>query len=230
MGLTRSICARFLRLSAARARTFAAGFVAILTLVAPVPVKAHPHVFITAKSDLVYDAGGSLTGVRQHWTFDESYSAFAVQGLDARKDGKYTREDLQALAKVNIESLAEYDYFSYGKSSGVKLEFGQPVDYWLEYAGERLTLNFTLPLRAPVSSRTLTYQVYDPTYFVAFSFENRDAVTLVGAKPGCTVTLKQPPRFDTGSTKTLSEDFFNQLSAGSDYGAGQADRALVACP
>ena len=199
-------------------------------LLASGPARAHPHVFISARSELVYDATGSFVAVKQHWTFDESYSAFAVQGLDAKKDGKYSREDLAGLAKVNIESLAEYDYFSTGKSAGVKLEFSQPVDYWLDYANEKLTLNFTLPLRAPVSSRTLTYQVYDPTYFVAFSFENREAVTLVGAKPGCTVTLKQPPKFDTGSTKTLSEDFFNQLSAGADYGAGQADRAVVACP
>ena len=194
------------------------------------PAHAHPHVFITAKSELVYDASGSFTAVKQHWTFDDAYSSFAVQGLDSKKDGKYTREDLAGLAKINVESLAEFDYFSFGKSSGKKLEFTQPEDYWLDYADGKLTLNFTLPLKAPVSSRTLTYQVYDPTYFVAFGFDGANAVTLAGAKPGCSVTLKAPPKFDSGGTKSLSEDFFNQLSSGSDFGAGQADRALVTCP
>ena len=190
----------------------------------------HPHVFILAKSELVYDGSGNFTGVRQHWTFDESYSAFAVQGLDAKKDGKYTREDLTSLAKVNIESLAEYDYFSFGKSSGKKLEFGQPENYWLDYADGKLTLNFTLPIKSPVSGRTLTFQVYDPSYFVSFAFNGPQAVTLQGAAPGCSVSIKSPPRFETGASKNLSEEFFSQLSSSSDYGAGQADRALVACP
>ena len=56
------------------------------------------------------------------------------------------------------------------------------------------------------------------------------AVTLQVAAAGCTVSIKAPPRFDTGASKNLSEEFFSQLSASSDYGAGQADRALVACP
>jgi len=195
------------------------------------PAAAHPHVFVSARSDLVFDETGALTGVKQHWTFDESYSAFAVQGLDSKHDGKPTREDLQGLAKVNVESLAEYAYFTSGKTSGRPLEFGEPADYWLDFADQKLTLNFTLPLKTPVSARTLTYRVYDPTYFVSFTFAEQDPVRLIGAKPGCTVSIKKPPSFATSSSGSLSEHFFNQLGAsGSDYGAGFADHALVACP
>jgi ABC-type uncharacterized transport system substrate-binding protein len=191
---------------------------------------AHPHVSVQAQSELVYDASANLTGVRHHWTFDESFSTFAVQGLDSKKDGKYTREDLADLAKTNVESLSEFGYFSSGKSSGKKLEFNDPKDQWLEFTNKKLTLHFFLPLKAPISGRTVTFEVYDPTYYVDFSFIEANPVTLSGAPAACTVTIKKPPQLDTAKSKNLSEDFFAQMSASSNYGAGFATHALVVCP
>ena len=43
---------------------------------------AHPHVWVTMKSEIVYAPDGSITGVRHAWTFDDMFSAFAVQGLE----------------------------------------------------------------------------------------------------------------------------------------------------
>jgi ABC-type uncharacterized transport system substrate-binding protein len=191
---------------------------------------AHPHVTVQAQSELIYDASANLTGVRHHWTFDENFSTFAVQGLDSKKDGKYTREDLADLAKTNVESLNEFGFFSSGKSSGKKLEFSDPKDQWLEFTNKKLTLHFFLPLKAPVSGKTVTFEVYDPTYYVDFSFIEANPVTLSGAPAACTVTLKKPPQLDAAKSKNLSEDFFAQMSASSNYGAGFATHALVVCP
>ncbi|HZD61672.1 MAG TPA: DUF1007 family protein, partial [Xanthobacteraceae bacterium] len=73
---------------------------------------AHPHVWITVKSELVYAPDGSVTGVRHAWTFDDMFSVFALQGLDSKKKGEYTREELAPLAEVNVTSLKEYDFFT----------------------------------------------------------------------------------------------------------------------
>jgi hypothetical protein len=54
-----------------------------------------------------------ITGIRQAWTFDEFYTAMAVEGLDTNKDGVYSKEELAPLAKVNVESLKEFDYFTF---------------------------------------------------------------------------------------------------------------------
>ena len=64
------------------------------------------------KSELVYAPDGSVTGVRHAWTFDDMFSAFATQGIDAKKKGEFTREELAPLAEVNVTSLKEYDYFT----------------------------------------------------------------------------------------------------------------------
>ncbi|MGA8356346.1 MAG: DUF1007 family protein, partial [Xanthobacteraceae bacterium] len=36
--------------------------------------EAHPHVWATIKTDLLYAADGSVSGVRHAWTFDDMFS------------------------------------------------------------------------------------------------------------------------------------------------------------
>ncbi len=50
--------------------------------------RAHPHVWITATSELLYAADGSITGVRHAWTFDDMFSAYALQGLQSQDQGR----------------------------------------------------------------------------------------------------------------------------------------------
>ena len=66
---------------------------------------AHPHVWATVRSEIVFGPDQKITGIRHAWTFDEFYTAMAVEGLDTDKDGTYSKEELAPLAKVNIESL-----------------------------------------------------------------------------------------------------------------------------
>ena len=58
-------------------------------------VQAHPHVWVTVETEVVFDEHKAITGFRHKWTFDEAYSAFAVEGRDINKDGKYDREELR---------------------------------------------------------------------------------------------------------------------------------------
>ena len=102
-------------------------------LAAVAPASAHPHVWVTVETTVLFE-NGSITGFRHKWTFDEFYTAMAVQGLDTNNDGIYSREELAELAKVNIEGLAEFGYFTHAKLGGASLAFAVPLDYWLDYA------------------------------------------------------------------------------------------------
>src|SRR5882724_9837841 len=132
---------------------------------------AHPHVWVTAQSEIVYDPGGRVTGVRQTWAFDDMFSSYATQGLDKDGDGKLSREELQPLAQTNVESLKEFDYFTRAKLGGKLLLFKAPVDYWLEETNKILILHFLLPLSSPQTQgqKPLAIDIYDPTYFVDFA-------------------------------------------------------------
>jgi ABC-type uncharacterized transport system substrate-binding protein len=190
---------------------------------------AHPHVWVTIRSEVVYAPDGSATGVRHHWTFDEMFSTFAVQGMDAKKPGGLTRADLAPLAEVNITSLREFDFFTYARADGKKTPFVDPTDYWLDMKDGVLTLNFTLPFKSPAKAKKLGIEIYDPTYFVDFSLDKEAAVSLVGAAADC--KLDSSGRRDSaGPQGKVSEDFFQNLDKSSSWGAQFANRISVTCP
>jgi ABC-type uncharacterized transport system substrate-binding protein len=210
-----------------------AGFVrcillSIAVLIASIGgASAHPHVFVTAKGKLVYGPNGALKEIRYAWTFDEMFSSFAAQGLDTNGDGKLSREELQPLAKENVDSLKEFAYFTVSPHGKKALEFGDPVDYWFEADDKNnLTLHFTLPVKNATKG-AVALEVYDPTYFVAFSLADDKPVSLEGAPSGCAVDAKTA---DGGAANNPSEAFFTQLQAGADYGAQFANRINVRCP
>src|SRR5216683_2535749 len=192
---------------------------------------AHPHVWVTVKSEIVYAPDGSVTGVRHAWTFDDMFSAFATQGLDQKTKGLFTREELAPLAEENAKGLKEFNYFTFAKADGKKTPFTDPVDYWFEYTNDVLTLHFMLPLKTPAKAQTLDVDVYDPTFFVAFSFADQDPVALAAAPPQCTFAFNRPPDMTSAAQgQPLGEAFFNQLDASANWGAQFASKISVKCP
>ncbi len=90
---------------------------------------AHPHVWATVRSEIVFGPDQKITGIRHAWTFDEFYTAMAVEGLDTDKDGTYSKEELAPLAKVNVESLKEFAISSSCVAvRGEAAAAGEPID------------------------------------------------------------------------------------------------------
>ena len=206
---------------------------AVALAAASVAAQAHPHVWVIIKSEVVYAPDGTVTGVRHAWTFDDMFSAFAVQGLERKSKSDPTREELAPLAEVNVGSLKEFDYFSYAKADGKKLQFSDPAagEYWLTYDDARLTLHFTLKLKTPVKAKALDLEVYDPSYFVDFTFEEKDPVKLAGAPAGCRVSAAKPQDENAAAqAKRLAELPRDAPNDGVNYGMLFANKIAVACP
>ncbi len=227
--------AKRLRVSHGRRRSRAmpgllriAGIVLASTLCCSL-AQAHPHVWVTMKSELIYAPDGRLSGIRHHWAFDDMYSTFAVQGLQGKVRGRLSREELAPLAKVNVESLKEYGYFTKVTADGKKVPLGDPLpDYWLDYQDPILTLNFTLPLQQPVKAKYVKIEIYDPTIFVDFTFAKEAPVN--GGPANCKVDVVLPQDLSAEQSQKLGEAFFNALSASSNWGAQFANKVLVNCP
>jgi ABC-type uncharacterized transport system substrate-binding protein len=194
---------------------------------------AHPHVWATVRSEIILDANRKLTGVRHAWTFDEFYTAMAVQGLDKDGDGKFSPEELKPLAQVNVESLKDFDYFTFvhvGEADNLPLK--APEDYSLDYDKGLLTLHFTLPLEKPLdlAGQDVRVDVYDPSFFVAFGFATEAPVKLSGSPvKGCTAEIEKPDPDTEEDAKALSEAFFSQLGPNSNFGSQFAQTVIVRC-
>jgi ABC-type uncharacterized transport system substrate-binding protein len=191
--------------------------------------QAHPHVWITAVSELLYAPDGSISGVRHAWTFDDMFSTYALQGIETKQKGVYSREELGSLAQTNVESLHEFAFFTFAKADGKKQKFNEPVDYYLEYKDTALTLHFTLPLKTPVKPKELVLEVFDPAFFIDFKLAEKDPVKLVGAPEGCQMKLQRPSDGTTSAQK-LNEETFMGDGANANYGAMFANKITVECP
>jgi ABC-type uncharacterized transport system substrate-binding protein len=202
-------------------------------VVAAAEANAHPHVWVTMKSEVVYAPDGSVVGVQHAWTFDDMFSAFATQGLESKKKGEFTREELKPLAEVNVKSLKDFDYFTFvhiGDADNLPLK--PPENYSLDYDKSLLTLHFTLPLQTPLDPRGKDVQVdvYDPSFFVAFGFATEAPVKLSGdAIKGCSAEIKKPDPESEEDAKALSEAFFSQLGPNSNFGSQFAQTVMVKC-
>ncbi|WP_444975122.1 DUF1007 family protein [Xanthobacter sp. TB0139] len=202
--------------------------VAGLVTGSPRPAAAHPHVWVVMRSELVYAPNGTLTGIRQSWTFDEAFSAFALQGLAKQADGTYGDDVLKPLAELNISSLKEFEYFVTAKTATSKIPLKDPVNYYLTYADDALTLHFTLPLTRPLSAHGMvSIDIYDPTYFIAFEFSPTRPVKLLDAPAGCAEKVMSPAK---QQTTQLSEAFFENLTQASSFSMQMADKIVVKCP
>ena len=192
--------------------------------------RAHPHVFVSAKAEVLYGSDGAVRALRHVWSFDEAYSAFITQGLDKNGDGRLSVEELAELAKVNMESLPEVGFFTVAKANGRPQEFGTPVDAGLVFENKILTLSYTLPLKTPaLANRSFGLEIGDPSYFVAFDIvDATDAVTVRDAPKGCIVRVQRPPKLAADVQQKLAQE---DITATPDMSGYQVTtRALVACP
>ncbi len=193
------------------------------------PASAHPHVWVTAKAEIVFAPDGKVTGVRHHWIFDEAYTAYVTQGLDKDGDSKLTPEELQGLADENAASLNEFDYFTVLKARGKPQAFDAPREARMSMDKTQVAMSFLLPLKAPVApSGAVSIEIEDPTFFVYFSLtEGQAAVSLANAPQGCVTSIAKAKPLDATMQQILQDEGAIQTQ---DIGIEYSNRAIIACP
>jgi nickel/cobalt exporter len=166
----------------------------VIWLAASAPALAHPHLFIDAKAVLLFDAEGRFTGMRHEWTFDEAFSSWSIQGLDANNDGVTSREEMQGLADEHMRGLADYSFYTFAGEGPTNLVFAYGHKPTLDYENSRTTLRFEVVLDQPYAiADALEVAVNDPEYYVAITFAGPTTVSAEGLPDRCSLSL-EPPR------------------------------------
>ncbi len=159
------------------------------------PVQAHPHAWIDLWIEVVFDSSGAITGLRETWLFDDFYSVYATEGMDEDGDGQPDKEPMAELVRQNIESLAEYDYFTKVWSGGTPVKLATVTEMSSEMRDGRLAMIYFVPFEQPVRTDIgeFVYSVYDPSYYTEMLHaEASDAITLQSAPEGCTHQVRTP--------------------------------------
>lgn len=197
------------------------------------PALAHPHVFADGHVFLEASSTRELLGVKNEWTFDAPFSSFAVTGLDKNHDGKLDAAELKPLAATSMGSLKEYHFFTWVTSKNAQMELGPPRDATYRFEHGRLTLTFTMPLKTPVPiDDDLKVEVFDPEYFVAYTFPEHGAVELTGKATGCQPQYIPPKPLDAKMMAQLAAvpiDQHDLPPALADAAVGLANIFTVKC-
>jgi len=182
------------------------------------PASAHPHVWVTVEATVLFDANQQITGLKEFWSFDKAYSEYALDGLEKDSAGNYTPAAYVALAKENMESLKDYNYFTEIYADGTKLETGPPEAAVVTRDDKTiLHLTYTMPLKQPLKAGAakLSFLIYDPEFYIAFAFAETDPIHLASGGPkGCAARI-EPPTGDPVKSKT--------------WGSAYAATVVVAC-
>ncbi len=202
---------------------------------AATPASAHPHVWITMRSDVVFNAKGDVSGIAVEWTFDDGYAQVALDGLDTNGDGVYSQSELEPLTSENLKSLKDYNYFVVPRVNDKVVAIGDPVDYGQIYSSGKLELHFTVPLSAPVNPHKVAFQykVYDPEFFIAMDYVEQDPVGIQGAMPqGCRLVVKpviSDQQLDQTRNMLSTKGTDWKPPEDEDFGGMFAQPALVIC-
>ncbi len=131
---------------------------------------AHPHNWIDLKTEFVLDNQGQLIEIKQHWLFDIYYST--VKLADIASEYKSQQEGLRYTAIDMAKNLQDYRYFSELKTSDQLVVLPMPKYSTLDKVvreGQQqlmLTMHFVLDTPIPTNDDTLSWRVFDPTYYI----------------------------------------------------------------
>jgi ABC-type uncharacterized transport system substrate-binding protein len=196
---------------------------------------AHPHLFATMQTALMITPDNKVKGLRVRWNFDDTYTKFSLEGLDANGNGTYEPEEIQPLTDENIKNLLESNYFTYAKQSGVDIPQVPVTVYGQAMENEKLTLWFELPFATPVDLKTAPFEVrvYDPDFFIAFDYTPEKPPQVEGKLPdGCVMDLKPlMSDEDIEKTRTMLADKPQDWKpeTPTDFGAMFAQPIVVTC-
>jgi ABC-type uncharacterized transport system substrate-binding protein len=199
------------------------------------PALAHPHVWIDMTTKVLFDKDGRVRGLGIHWVFDPFYSLFL--GLRVKELAKTEGKAAHATFVKNMVSrIKRHGYFTEATADKKRLDFASHEN---TSAGQikngkekgRFWVRFELKLKEAVDpkSKTFTYAVYDPTYYIEILHrERKPAYTMAGiAKDVCQAFLIKPK--PDAAAQTFAASLDKTESAGDGLGQLFAEKVTLQC-
>lgn len=201
-------------------------------LAASVAPRAHPHVFAEARLDVMVAPGGTVGSLRHVWRFDDLFSSTVLVEFDQNQDLKLDDAELEMVASVVHESLAEFGYFQLVTRDGKEVTMKAPDRLMATFEDNQLIILFeSEPAEDLPLAGTVDFGVYDPTFYTAIDFVDDTAMVVEELPDGCerSVVRPDPDEAIAQNQQTLTEAFFDD-PGGNDMSKLFATRLELTCP
>ncbi len=196
---------------------------------------AHPHVWIDMTTKVLFDKNGRVRGLGIHWVFDPFYSMFLslrVKEL-AKTKGKAAHA---TFVRNMVGRIKRHGYFTEATADKKRLDFagsGNTSAGQIKDGKEKglFWVRFELNLKEPVDpkSKTFTYAVYDPTYYIEILHrERKPAYTMDGVSKDVCKAILIKPKPDAAAV-TFAASLDKTESAGDGLGQLFAEKVILHC-
>ncbi len=170
-------------------------FILMFGLLSPQFAFAHFHYELPLETSLQANKKGELTGLNITWIYDDALTDLML------KDQK----DVNKLAKKLNNDLQTLSYFTALKLNGKGLDFAKVSNFKLQELKHKdyknLELNFTLPLKKPVSLKgknTLVFRHEDANASAILYYDKPQKLQLGTFKSHCKVDITEKKDFEEG--------------------------------
>jgi ABC-type uncharacterized transport system substrate-binding protein len=180
--------------SSARILSFFAIVLALLIYLPP-RAEAHPHIWIDAFVEAVFD-NGQVIELRINWTFDSFFTAVAAADFDTDSNATLDKAEAAKLAASSAENLKESSFFTHIWLDGDPLDIAvlQDIDAWMEEG--RLNFTFTVAMPRPIdpAKTTISISFYDPSYYIEINPDPIDPLRFAGGAAPCFAFVQPDPQ------------------------------------
>lgn len=167
----------------------------ISSLLASHDARAHPHGWIDLSVRVITDDEGVVSGLHQTWRMDPFYSLVVFEELQQVENASL-EEGLDQLGTEIRDNLSGEHYLTEVRINDEPQALGEVSEYTAMERDGRLVFMFILPLESPqpLADATLTYQVFDPTYYIEVVHEEeggqpRDDALILQGEPACELSV-----------------------------------------
>lgn len=158
---------------------------------------AHPHNWIDLQTEFTLDKNGQLKELTQHWTFDIYYSAIRL--ADLANEYQSQQLGLKFMANDMAKNLHDFQYFSELKINNESIDLPRPsYSSVATVTGDEqeqliLTMHFVLEKPLPLKNRTLSWRVFDPTYYIEMKHHSLSQIYIKSLQSKkCLTEIKSP--------------------------------------
>jgi len=152
--------------------------IALLTTFCEVAL-SHPHVFIAQRIKVVFDDKG-LAGFNIQWKFDDMFASMIAGDYDKNQNGILEKNEVAAIKKESFSYLSNYNYFTFIKIDGKPFDVKFIQNFSAILNNKKLIYEFFVPCHVTATSnfKHITVAAYDPSYYSAIFFAEKDSASL----------------------------------------------------
>lgn len=157
------------------------------------PLNAHPHVYVDAGVQFIFDEAGDLAAVRVIWVYDELYSLLVTEdmGLDADFDGILMPSEREKLSGFDMNWTEGFAGDTVGHGPDGALSLSRPVEWSADLTDGRIVTSHLRALEEPVDpgKGPVVLRLFDPSFYTAYS---ASLPAQIEGRDGCTAEIVRP--------------------------------------